>query len=153
MPLKMERRIVSFEVRGVAAPKGSLRAFMVKGRKFPIVTHDNPRTRGWQWLVSDQAQRVSQDGLFVGPVALAVAFYLPRPASLPRHVRHHTKKPDLDKLLRCTKDALKGILYRDDSQVVDVIASKSYTAVNGIPRACISVAEAGAPEPEPLELF
>lgn len=145
----MERRIVSFEVRGVAAPKGSVRAFMPRGARYPIVTHDNPRTRGWQHLVADQAQRVAADGMFAGPVSLSVTFYLPRPQSLPRHVRHHTKKPDLDKLLRCTKDALTGILYRDDSQVVDVIAHKGYAAsAVDPPRAWISVAEAEEPEPE-----
>ena len=148
----MNRRIVTFEVVGVAAPKGSTRAFMPKGGKYPVVTHDNPRTRGWQHLVADGAQRVAGDGLFVGPVALVVTFHLPRPKSLPRRVRHVTTAPDLDKLVRCTSDALTGILYADDSQVVDLEAHKVYAAIASPPRATITLSEAEAPAAEQLFL-
>ena len=38
----------------------------------------------------------------------------------------HTKKPDIDKLVRLVLDALTGIAYVDDSQVVLLYAEKSY---------------------------
>jgi Holliday junction resolvase RusA-like endonuclease len=47
-------------------------------------------------------------------------------------VLSHTKKPDLDKLLRALKDALKGVIYRDDSQVVRVVTSKDYSPAPGV---------------------
>lgn len=41
-----------------------------------------------------------------------------------------TVRPDLDKLLRAVLDALTGIAYQDDSQVVQVTTSKVYGPTN-----------------------
>ena len=35
-------------------------------------------------------------------------------------------KPDLDNLVKFVKDALQGIIYKDDQQVVKVVATKSW---------------------------
>lgn len=39
---------------------------------------------------------------------------------------HHTKKPDLDNVLKSLFDSLNGIVWKDDSQVINVLASKEY---------------------------
>lgn len=147
MPLSMSRRVVSFQVFGIAQPKGSTRAFIPRGWKRPIITTDNPKSKGWQQLVAEQAQTVAREGLFLGPVVLRVVFQLPRPQSLPKHRQHHTKKPDLDKLIRSTKDALKGVLYTDDAQVVDIHAQKVYAPTGSAPCALVTLEEADAPAP------
>lgn len=152
MPLTMDRRRVSFRVVGIAQPKGSTRAFVPKGWTRPVITSANPKAKGWQQLVSEQAQTVAHDGLFIGPVVLTVTFHLPRPQSLPKRICHHTKKPDLDKLVRNTKDALKGILYGDDAQVVDLHARKVYAAIAAAPCAHVTVEEAVAPDLSQLDL-
>lgn len=36
----------------------------------------------------------------------------------------HTKKPDLDNLIKFTKDCLNGVAWHDDSQVVEYGAMK-----------------------------
>jgi crossover junction endodeoxyribonuclease RusA len=145
-----ERRRVSFHVFGVAQPKGSTKAFVPKGWTRPVVTNDNPKSKGWQQLVAEQAQSVAANGLFIGPVVLIVTFELPRPQSLPKRTLHHVKKPDLDKLVRCTKDALKGVLYQDDSQVVDLHARKVYADRTAAPCAHITVEEAAVPDSQAL---
>lgn len=38
----------------------------------------------------------------------------------------HVNRPDLDKLCRSTLDGLTGVLFRDDSQVAFLVASKEY---------------------------
>jgi Holliday junction resolvase RusA-like endonuclease len=38
----------------------------------------------------------------------------------------HTKKPDADNLVKLVKDALSGVVYRDDSFVVDQIGRKRF---------------------------
>lgn len=38
-----------------------------------------------------------------------------------------TTKPDVDNYLKGVKDALKGIIWKDDSQVVEVFARKRYS--------------------------
>jgi crossover junction endodeoxyribonuclease RusA len=128
-----------------------MRAFVPKGWTRPVLTSTNPKVKGWQQLVAEQAQQVAEDGLFVGPVAMGVVFHLPRPQSLPKRILHHTKKPDLDKLVRALKDALKGVLYTDDSQVVRLLAHKQYAAIAAAPCAVITVTEAAAPDPTQMD--
>lgn len=137
----MSARSIRFEVVGIAQPKGSARAFLPKGSTRPVVTSDNPRAKGWQQLVAEQAQHVAAGGLFVGPVSLWIEFYLPRPLTLPRKVISHIKRPDLDKLARSVNDALTGILYRDDSQVVEIHAYKSYAIGITAPHAYVTIRE------------
>ncbi len=38
----------------------------------------------------------------------------------------HTKKPDADNIVKLIKDALSGVVYRDDSLVVDQIGRKRF---------------------------
>lgn len=122
-----QRRRIVFRVIGVAQPKGSTKSFVVETAVGPrtATTSDNPRLKDWQHLVASAAQPFAGD-LFTGPVFVRASFFLPRPKSLPRKVSYHLKKPDLDKLLRATKDALTGVLYRDDSQVVSLSGFKAY---------------------------
>jgi Holliday junction resolvase RusA-like endonuclease len=39
---------------------------------------------------------------------------------------YHTKRPDIDNLAKAVKDALKGVVYRDDSQIVEAHLFKQY---------------------------
>ena len=135
------RRTVTFEVLGVAQQKGSMRAFMPKGACYPVVTHDNrkPEWKTWVHLIAEGAQQASNGVLLDGPVTLDVAFFLPRPKSLPKRVVWQTKHPDLDKLVRTVNDALIGVLFHDDAQVVEIRASKAYATGNAAPRALITV--------------
>lgn len=131
-----------FTVYGKAEAQGSARAFMPKGGRFPVVTHDNPRVRGWRDRIADAASRaLNGSGQFAnGPVRIVAEFYLPRPKSLPkRRTPPHMKAPDVDKLARSLGDALSGVLYRDDSQVVQMKVSKFYAGVGESPRAVIAV--------------
>jgi len=62
----------------------------------------------------------------LGPVFVEIVFYLPRPKSMPKGRIRPTIMPDLDKLARSTLDALTGIAYKDDAQVVNLVLSKYY---------------------------
>lgn len=63
-----------------------------------------------------------------GPVAAALIFTVPKPASAPK--RTHTwpvRRPDLDKLIRSTLDAITDSgAIRDDAQIVELTAAKRY---------------------------
>ena len=138
-------RVVTFCVTGIPQPKGSTKAFLPRGWTRPIVTSDNPRAKGWQQLVAEQAQTVAREGFFTGPVAVALIFRLPRPASAPKRVVHHVTKPDLDKLARCAIDGLIGVLLPDDRVVVELRARKLFAPVAAAPGAEITVADAAPP--------
>jgi len=47
-------------------------------------------------------------------------------------IPYHTSKPDVDNLIKSIKDALNGVAYRDDSQVVQVFARKQYADEDGV---------------------
>lgn len=135
-------REVTFTVIGIAQPQGSTRAFVPKGWRRPIITGANPKNKGWRQCVAEQAQTAAAQGQFLGPVALRVQFSLPRPKSLPKRVVAHLTAPDLDKLVRSVGDALTGVLYRDDAQVVELRARKVYAGIGTAPSAEITVRDA-----------
>lgn len=132
---------VVFTVYGIARPKGSTRAFMRPGMKFPIVTTDNKSVKGWEESVRAAIQQHAAGVFFSGAVAVQITFDLPRPKTLPRKVQHHVKKPDIDKLARGSLDAMKGTLWADDSQVTHLSVVKRYA--EGQPKALISVEAIG----------
>ena len=119
----------SFFVAGVPVPKGSAKAFMNNGMKFPVVVQDNAeKQKPWASAIAYTAQQSGVQYIERGPIRLSVIFYMPRLGShfgtgknsgilKPGAPVYHTAKPDLDKLLRCVKDALTGITWKDDAQV------------------------------------
>ena len=50
-------------------------------------------------------------------------------------------KPDCDNLAKAVLDALNGVLWQDDSQVVELSVSKWYAAGDESPRTTIDVEE------------
>lgn len=131
--------MIRFTVPGVPAPQGSMRALIPRGARFPVVISDNRNLKPWRQSVAFAAVEACPDRqLWQGPVSIGVVFYLPRPKSLPKRIVYPTKKPDCDKLVRGIFDALTGILWRDDSQVVEMAARKLY---GDPPRAEITVQE------------
>jgi len=98
-----------------------------KGHTRPIITSDNPNLKQWRALVAVAAgEAMVSRRSFDGAVLLRAWFYLPRPKSMARKVVQHTKRPDLDKLVRAANDAVKGIIYTDDARVCRLTAEKRY---------------------------
>lgn len=151
---------ITFTVLGAAQTKGSAKAFVpkkwaevaVRQGKAPraIVTNDNPNAKAWEQRIATEAQAAGNDYIFLGPVTLVVSFHLPRPKSLPKRVTHHITRPDADKALRCVLDALTGVLYHDDGQVVELHVRKQYAGLTEAPRAVITVEEAAPADAELL---
>lgn len=126
---------VQFFVPGVPVPKGSAKAFMRKGARFPVVMQDNAeKQKPWASMVGLCAQSAGAQRIG-GSVCLKMSFYFPRPKShfrkngvdfRPSAPATHVTKPDLDKLVRCVMDALTGIAYTDDSQVIELHLHKTF---------------------------
>jgi crossover junction endodeoxyribonuclease RusA len=134
-----------FTVYGEAQPQGSAKAFIPKGWSRPIITSDNPKNKGWRQLVAESANQAlgalapAERALLLEGVRLSLVFYLPRPKSLPKRATAHTKAPDLDKLVRSCCDALSQIVFRDDSQVCELVAVKHYAGAGQPPRLEVAV--------------
>jgi Holliday junction resolvase RusA-like endonuclease len=124
---------MNITVYGDPVAKGSMKGFNAGGRV--ILTNDNVKTKDWQTLIAYTAGQKCKE-VAEGPVALEVTFYLPKGKTVKRDLP--TTKPDIDKLLRCVLDALTGIVYKDDGQVVGVLCIKRY---DDRPRVEITVRE------------
>ena len=140
--------MIQFTVFGTPKPAGSKRAF-VRGKRAMIVDA-NPNAKDWKASVA-QAGAVAMAGrpLLDGPLVVGFAFYFPRPKghtkadgtlnAKGRRTPYPNVKPDATKLVRGTEDALTGIIWRDDAQIVVQMATKHY----GEPARCeIIVSEA-----------
>lgn len=123
---------IAFTVPGTPQPKGSTRIVPVHGR--PVITSDNAKVKTWQATIAKAAlvaRRKANAQPFAGAVSLTMIYRLPRPIR-PRAAAHITK-PDLDKLVRLSSDALTGVLYHDDAQVIAITAVKCYADGATIP--------------------
>jgi Holliday junction resolvase RusA-like endonuclease len=90
------------------------------------------------------AQAAYSGGPLEGPIVLECEFVLPRP-TLPKKAGTyrfpHTKRGDVDNLLKAVMDALNGITWRDDAQVYIVRASKIVAAQGEVPHVLIAITE------------
>lgn len=130
---EVEVRGCAFTVYGVAAPAGSKTvAYAKEGRAF--VRDASKRAAPWKRLVAQVAgEAMGGAPLLEGPLSLTVAVVVPRPKShygarglRPSAPPAPTTRPDLTKYLRGIEDALTGVVWRDDAQVITQTAEKRY---------------------------
>lgn len=131
--------ITEFFVRGKPATGGS-KSYRGKGKNGRAIISDScKRNRKWKALVALHAKQ-SWDGPPVPhAIVLRTRFLLARPKAdhvagdptrplKARAPQFHVKLPDLTKLLRPTEDAMKGIVFTDDSVIVEHNNKKTYSA-------------------------
>jgi len=149
--------MLTFTVFGHPEPQGSTKAFIPKGWNRAIITSDNKKTKPWRQEIAGAALSAMQSqGVTMlereHPVHVRVEFYFAKPKSTKKSVIAKVTKPDGDKLERSVWDALTGIAFEDDSQVVEWSGGKYF----GTPeRVEITVGPASIPLPlftaEPAE--
>jgi Holliday junction resolvase RusA-like endonuclease len=131
---------VRFVVLGTAQPGGSKRAFRHNRTGRVMVTDANRNAKPWQAIVAATGHE-AMNGRRPFDMALEVTFtfYRQRPAGHFGTGRNHGElrdaapvypitRPDALKLSRAAEDALTGICWRDDSQIVDEHLHKRYGA-------------------------
>jgi len=125
----MSRQIV-FTAIGKPQSQGSKNAFrLANGRT--VLVEASKGLKPWRETVAlacKQAMMEQQDMRQVeGAVRLDCTFYFVKPKSVTRE--RPSVKPDLDKVCRGIGDALTGVAWKDDSQVVELNARKVYGLV------------------------
>ena len=126
--------MIRLEIFGEPAPQGSKRVY--NGR---IVEAGSKKLKPWRKAIADAAYNLlsEEHSLITGPLKVEVDFYLPRPSSISQKKRAlPIVPPDIDKLCRSLLDGLNqgadtgkvgdGVIYADDSQVVELVARKHY---------------------------
>jgi Holliday junction resolvase RusA-like endonuclease len=79
-----------------------------------------------QWGRSPSAYPFRIQALFGMPIPRSTS--KKRAASMQDGKIHHTKKPDLDNLVKFLKDCCNGVVWVDDAQVVSVQSDKVYSS-------------------------
>jgi crossover junction endodeoxyribonuclease RusA len=117
-------------VAGLPVTQGSKRAYVVNGR--PVLTeHAGDHLKAWRYAIAAEGARVwpLDRPLFAGPLSVRLVFGLRKPASAPKTQRTWpvtARSGDVDKLARAALDALTGVIWMDDGQVVELRVSKDY---------------------------
>lgn len=129
--------MTSLFVSGLPIAQGRPRFKVIRMGQFTNVrAYDPERSVTWKEHVRAQAKMwagpSAHELLNGSPMALHLRFVLPRPRNIPKRVTQHVKKPDLDNLVKAVKDALTGVLYARDSQVVTLVAHKVYGKKPGV---------------------
>jgi len=143
-----------------AQGRARFRAWRAKDGRQGVTAYDPAESRDWkataqQHMIKALFDRcrepggsapIEQPSVMEGPIALNVVAFFSCPKS--RHLKKgrrpecwHTKKPDGDNVLKAVKDAAKGVLWGDDSQVCVASITKLVAAQGEPPRLEILVRE------------
>lgn len=128
-----------FTVYGIPQQGGSKKGFVKKnkdtGKQRVVIVDDNKKdVRAWRNQIVIVASELMGDRpMFEGALMLVAEFYVPRPKS---HFGVHgvrrsapkypTVRPDVSKYLRPLEDALSGLVWKDDSLIVEQVGRKRY---------------------------
>lgn len=120
--------IATFTIPGEPTAKG-------RPRVTRYGTYTPKETVAYENLVKLMYREKYHNKMLEGALMGMVTCYFPVPKSMPKYKRklvesgqlHPTKKPDCDNLAKAVFDALNGIAYKDDSQIVHMICTKVYT--------------------------
>lgn len=139
--------MIVLNILGKPQPGGSKKGFAVKGKHTgkwrAVVVDDNEKSADWKGDVKSQTRKQLPPGFrqFVKdtPVCVVVYFNVLRPKFhfkkngelKPNTPKHPTKKPDGTKFWRSTEDALTGIIWEDDAQVVSQLVHKRFSDTQG----------------------
>ena len=130
----MQSESLLIRINGI--PQGKGRPRFTKGGK----AYTPQKTRRYEEAVRGAAMLAAQAQGFVKhdddtPLEACISAWFPVPASWSKKKRaaamagdiYPTAKPDADNLAKAILDALNGIAYRDDKQVVSCTVGKRYT--------------------------
>lgn len=116
---------VKFTVYGNSIPMARARVFVDKhtGK----IRSANPKNcTDWKHSIAMQALEYRPGKLLDFPLRLTATFYLLRPKSKPKSEEYPATKPDFDNLVKAITDALEGVIYTNDSRIVEAHICKRY---------------------------
>ena len=130
--------MVTFKVD--ANPVGKQRARYVKRRNF-VQTYTPEKTRTYETLIKDSAiEAMGASEPLETPVSLYLYIRVPIPKSCTKKrleaiangLEKPTKKPDASNILKSVEDGMNGVVYHDDSQIINIHVSKVYSSLPGV---------------------
>jgi len=120
---------IIIDVPGEAVGKGAPRFVRATGRVYPS-------TKSAQWMarVQDIALMAAPEEPWTGPVSVEIEVARPLLKSMSKAARARalagellpTSKPDCSNYAKGVEDALSGVIFGDDAQVVELVVRKRY---------------------------
>jgi Holliday junction resolvase RusA-like endonuclease len=125
--------MIKFKIPG--EPQGKGRARVTK-----FGTYTPEKTQNYEAFIKIIAKESTKEFYQNEPLMINISAYYAIPKSVSKKKRmemqimkiNPTKKPDLDNIVKVVCDALNGICYRDDSQIVSVVANKYYAEIPSV---------------------
>jgi len=130
--------MVTFKVD--ANPVGKQRARYAKRGKH-VMAYTPDKTRNYESLIKEAAiQAMGSNEILETPVNLYLYIRAPIPQSYSKKrseaclngSEKPIKKPDASNVLKSVEDAMNGVVYKDDSQIVNIHVSKVYSSLAGV---------------------
>jgi len=130
--------MVTFKVDGTPVPKG--RARYARRGNF-ISTYTPEKTRTYETLIRDSAiEAMGSSEPLETPVSLYLYIRVPIPKSCTKKrleaidngSEKPTKKPDASNILKSVEDGMNGVVYHDDSQIINIHVTKVYSSLPGV---------------------
>jgi Holliday junction resolvase RusA-like endonuclease len=120
-------------------PKGRPRFNIIRGH---VHTFTPRKTKEFEYCVAEYYKGAAGGCIFAKgvPITVSIIFGMPIPASaskkrkaemLEDHIKH-TVKPDCDNLIKAILDALNGVAWYDDAQIVSLNVQKKYVETPNI---------------------
>ena len=127
--------ILDLRVYGFPVAQGRPRAFKMRGTG-QIRVYDPAKSKNWKQDVKTQVLQklafTSDGGLVEGPLEGYLGFKMPRPKSARKSDHYPAKRPDLENLSKAVFDAMEGVVYKDDAQIVRAVLEKDYDPQPGV---------------------
>jgi Holliday junction resolvase RusA-like endonuclease len=130
--------MVTFKVD--ANPVGKQRARYVKRGNF-VQAYTPEKTRTYETLIRDAAiEAMGTSEPLETPVTLYLYIRVPIPKSYSKKkleaclngMDQPIKKPDASNILKSVEDGMNGIVYTDDSQIINLHVTKVYSTLAGV---------------------
>lgn len=123
------------EIPGEPVAQGRPRATTINGR---VRLYDPAKSKNYKEqvrLVAQSARQMAGIKLFTGPIRVRMVIHRKIPTRFRKWEKEQasvgkirpTTKPDSDNYSKSLLDAMNGVIYEDDSQVVELSVSKFYS--------------------------
>ena len=130
--------MVTFNVEGTPVPKARARHVLHGTR---LRTYTPEKTKSYETLIKESAkQAMGSSEPLETPVSLYLYIRVPIPKSCTKKrleaiqngSEKPIKKPDASNILKSVEDGMNGVVYKDDSQIVNIHVTKVYATQAGV---------------------
>ena len=141
---------IAFVIPGLAVGKQERATTRrrANGTTYPLI-YTVRKSRLFMATVAAQAQLAVLESKLTGlptdeALAIEIVSFFPRPKSAPPSQKWPIGKPDATNIQKALEDALHGIIFVNDSHIVDIHTSKRYCVNGQEPHTRVEIWTAGA---------